>query len=200
MRFAKTCECEHPLTIEEDDFCSSCSRYVWLPEQLPEAPTDNPMDRAIEMRADGHSYASILRETGITQDALTRALNPVAWQERLANKRKKHQERMAKAKRAADQFPELAGKNIDDHPEAFVTVITRLRDEGMSWDSVAAALGTYRDKIRAVVDPEWYERNLERKRAADRAAYRDDPLKRAIKNAYCRGWRELKKLEAQHAA
>jgi hypothetical protein len=190
MRFAKTCECEHPLTISEEDYCSFCSRHVRLPDELPPDPKSRPESLAISMYENGAAMDAIMAETGLGEFAIWKVADPEKYKEKRAAKNQADSRRYRsdpvsraqkleannKAHRAAKQarfdaaYPKYQAlrenkqRPIEDQAP-YIAAIHEMRREKLTWQQVGDVLGIARETAQTFVNPE-YKAKLRAKHSA----------------------------------
>lgn len=107
MPFAKTCECQYPLTIADEDHCSYCSRYVELPDEQPRVEDEyTPEELARQMYKAGTPVDQIESETGLGEARVLKVCDPALY--RVWRNDRTEKERARAEKRATPE--ELAAK------------------------------------------------------------------------------------------
>ena len=87
MPLAPICECEHPLTIELDDWCSYCSRSTTALTEVPRVEDEyTPIELAAQMYAAGTGIKTIIAETGVGELTILRECDRARYEERRSAK------------------------------------------------------------------------------------------------------------------
>lgn len=154
MRFAKPCECEQPLTISDEDYCTICTGRTGPGRELPPPPEDEASaeEMAVQMRAAGASFAQIKEQTGCDDYTVIRLTDPARYEGiregKNARARAKTRADAAKAladprcQRVRELYPRSQGvKGVPPTPADCVEIaqiLRCLRNEGWSWRKVQA--------------------------------------------------------------
>lgn len=152
MRFAKRCECKEPLTISEDDYCSLCSRFVGLPDELPPDPGTRPESLAISMYESKAPLEQIKRETGLSEFLIWKLADPEKYRKRMGRKLENQKARRArwareaqarrdrlKAIRVAEREERIL-RRIDDFADLRATRTKKQLPDRPRWEAAAKTL------------------------------------------------------------
>ena len=165
MRFAKRCECEQPLTISSEDYCTTCTGLTGPGRELPPPPEDevSAEEMAVQMRAAGASFAQIKEQTGCDDYTVIRLTDPARYEGiregKNARNRAKTRADAAKAladprcQRVLELYPRSQGVRTappaTEHVGEIAGILRELREEGWPWRKVQSGTAIARKEAAA---------------------------------------------------